>query len=285
MVIEMGLILKATRLELIKIFSRWRTYIGFATILVLVPVIMGLVRKYGFGIEHETIRSLGNTFQYVGSLANGLLISYYLMNVLWVHFPFFIVLVAGDIMAGEGAAGTYRLWLTRPIGRFQVVSSKFLATFIYTLIIVLFLGICCVGLGMLIVGGGDLFVFDKGILILSQGDAFQRFLLAYLIAAWVQMTVAALAFMFSAWTSNAVGPIIGTYAVIAVSLILVMIDISALDKIRPYLFVSYFDVFFMPFSDPIPWGDIGANLFKLTIFIAVFFGISAVSFLRKDICS
>jgi len=281
----MWLILKATRLELIKIFSKWRTYIGFATIIVMAPLIMGLVRKYGFGIEHEALRSLGNTFEYVGSLANGLLVSYYLMNVLWVHFPFFIVLVAGDVMASEGASGTYRLWLTRPIGRFQVATSKFLATFIYTLAIVMFLGLCSVGLGMLIVGGGDLFVFDKGILILAQGDALRRFLLAYLIATWVQMTVAALAFMFSTWTSNSVGPIIGTYAVIVVSMILAVIRIGALDKIRPYLFVSYFDVFFMPFSDPIPWNDIGVGLLKLTIFILIFFLISAVSFTKKDICS
>jgi ABC-2 type transport system permease protein len=96
---------------------------------------------------------------------------------------------------------------------------------------------------MLIVGGGDLFVFDKGILILSQGDALQRFLLAYLIATWVQMTVAALAFMFSTWTNNSVGPIIGTYAVIVVSMILTVIKIPALEVIHPYLFVSYFDVF------------------------------------------
>lgn len=281
----MLLILKATKLELIKIFSKWRTYIGFATVAVLIPLIMWLVRKYGFGIENQALRSLGDSFEFVGSLANGLLVSYYLMNVLWVHFPFFIVLVAGDVMASEGASGTYRLWLTRPIGRFQVITSKFLATFGYTLAIVLFMGLCSIGLGLLIVGGGDLFVFDKGILILSQGDALQRFLLAYLIAAWVQMAVAALAFMFSTWTNNSVGPIIGTYAVIVVSMILVVIKIPALEVIRPYLFISYFDVFFMPFSDPIPWGEIGASLLKLTAFSMTFFGISAVSFVKKDICT
>ncbi len=281
----MLLILKATKLELIKIFGKWRTYIGFATVAILVPLIMWLVRKYGLGLENQALRSLGSSFEFVGSLANGLLVSYYLMNVLWVHFPFFIVLVAGDVMASEGAAGTYRLWLTRPIGRFQVITSKFLATFGYTLAIVMFMGLCCIGLGLLIVGGGDLFVFDRGILILAQGDALRRFLLAYLIAAWVQMTVASLAFMFSTWTNNSVGPIISTYAIIVVTLILAVIKIPGLEVIQPYLFISYFDVFFMPFSDPIPWTTIGVSLLRLTIFILVFFGISAVSFLRKDICT
>jgi len=53
------LVPKATGLELIKIFSKWRTYIGFATVAVLIPLIMWLVRKYGFGIENQALRSLG----------------------------------------------------------------------------------------------------------------------------------------------------------------------------------------------------------------------------------
>lgn len=279
----MRLLLQATGLELVKIFSKWRTYIGFATMAVLVPIIMWLVRRYGFGIEHEALNALGGSFEYTGSLANGLLVSYYLMNVLWVHFPFFIVLVAGDVVASEGAAGTFRLWLTRPISRLQVITSKFLAVFVYTLAIVFFMGLCCVGLGMLIVGGGDLFVFDKGILILAQNDALLRFLLAYLIAALVQMTVAALAFLFSTWTNNSVGPIIGTYAVIVVSLILTVLQIGVLAQVRPYLFVTYFDVFFMPFADPIPWGEITLKLSRLGLFVGAFYLISVISFLRKDI--
>lgn len=279
----MTLLLRATWYEMIKIYSKWRTYIGFFTIAVLIPIIMWLVRKYGFNIQDSALKSMENSFMFIGSLVNGLIVSYFLMNILWVHFPFFIVLVAGDVVASEGASGTFRIWMTRPISRFQVITSKFLATFVYTASIVLFLGIYSIGVGMAIVGGGDLFVFDKGILILSQNEALFRFFIAYLLAVWVQMTVASLCFLFSSLTSNSVGPIIGTYAVIVVSLILSVLQISALDAIRPYLFTSYFDVFFAPFSDPIPWGEIFRNVCKLGIFILVFYMLSLASFLKKDI--
>lgn len=279
----MGLLLKATYLECAKIFNRARTYIGFITVLVLVPLIMVLVRKYGFEVQDSSLRTLGDAFVFAGSLVNGLLVSYYLMNVLWVHFPFFIVLVAGDVVAGEGAAGTFRIWLSRPISRFQVITSKFLATFIYTFAIVIFLGIVCIGVGISIVGGGDLFVLDKGILILSQNEALLRFLVAYLLAVCIQMVVAALAFLFSTMTSNAIGPIIATYAVLVVSIILSVLDISALDAIRPYLFTSYFDVFFAPFSDPIPWSEIAHDLVRIAGYTLLFYAISIVIFLRKDI--
>lgn len=279
----MTLLLKATWYEIIKIASKWRTYIGFITIAVLIPVIMFLVRKYGFGVQDNALNSMKNSFMFVGSLVNGLIVSYFLMNVLWVHFPFFIVLVAGDVVSSEGAAGTFRIWLTRPISRFQVITAKFIATFVYTATIVLFLGFLSVGLGMLIVGGGDLFVFDKGILILSQGEALYRFLIAYLLAVWVQMTVASLCFLFSSLTSNSVGPIIGTYATLVVMFILSVLKIDALKVIHPYLFTSYFDVFFAPFSDPIPWREITGDVGKLGIFIFVFYLASAISFIRKEI--
>ncbi|MDD5764628.1 MAG: ABC transporter permease subunit [Candidatus Marinimicrobia bacterium] len=279
----MTLLLKATWYEIIKIASKWRTYIGFITIAILVPVIMFLVRKYGFGVQDNALNSMKDSFMFVGSLVNGLIVSYFLMNVLWVHFPFFIVLVAGDVVSSEGAAGTFRIWLTRPISRFQVITAKFIATFVYTAAIVLFLGLLSVGLGMLIVGGGDLFVFDKGILILSQGEALYRFLIAYLLAVWVQMTVASLCFLFSSLTSNSVGPIIGTYATLVVMFILSVLKIDALKVIHPYLFTSYFDVFFAPFSDPIPWREIAGDVGKLGIFILVFYLASAISFIRKEI--
>jgi len=279
----MTLLLKATWYEIIKIASKWRTYIGFITIAVLIPVIMFLVRMYGFGVQDNALNSMKDSFMFVGSLVNGLIVSYFLMNVLWVHFPFFIVLVAGDIVSSEGAAGTFRIWLTRPISRFQVITAKFIATFVYTAVIVCVFGLLSVGLGILIVGGGDLFVFDKGILILSQGEALCRFLIAYLLAVWVQMTVASLCFLFSSLTSNSVGPIIGTYATLVVMFILSVLKIDALKVIHPYLFTSYFDVFFAPFSDPIPWREIAGDVGKLGIFIFVFYLISALSFIRKEV--
>ncbi len=274
---------KIVRWELFKIFSKWRTYIGFITILVLTPLIMLLIRKFGWEFELDAASSISDTFDYYGRAVNGLFISYYLMNVLWVHFPFFVILVAGDIMAAEGASGTYRMLLTRPVSRWQIVTGKYIATYLYTLAIVLFMGLVTIGIGMLVLGGGDLLVVGNGITIFSQSEALGRFLVAYLVASVVQMTVGGLAFVFSTWTSNAVGPIIGSYAVIVVSYILALIKIDALKVVQPYLFVNYFNVFFSPFAYPLPWRYIGVQLTKLLIFVVVFYLISLVSFVRKDI--
>ncbi|MCK7520020.1 MAG: ABC transporter permease [Ignavibacteriales bacterium] len=47
------------------------------------------------------------------------------LNALVVHIPFLITLVAGDLLAGEATAGTYRILVTRPVSRFKIVFSKF----------------------------------------------------------------------------------------------------------------------------------------------------------------
>ncbi len=278
-------LLKLIRVELIKIYSKPRTYIGFITLGILIPLIMVLIRKFGFNLPQYYLKSLAQNFQMEGNLVNGYLISYYLMSILWVHFPFFVILVAGDSFAGEDSHGTFRILLTRPVSRIQVLTAKYLAVFIYTASIVLFLGIISLGSGSLLLGSGDLFVFDKGILILSQNEALLRFGIAYGLAIFVQIIVASLAILLSTISENPIGPIIGTYAVIIVSIILSMLKIEALEVLRPYLFTSYFDVFFAPFANPIPWREILASVLALAKFGGLFFILSVIRFIRKDICS
>jgi len=86
-------------------------------------------------------RDLQQSFIFVGNLLNTYFVSYLILNSLSVHIPFLITLVAGDLLAGEATAGTYRLILTRPVSRMKIVSSKFIAGIIYTFLLILWLAI------------------------------------------------------------------------------------------------------------------------------------------------
>ena len=273
------------KFELLKTFSRFRTYIGFITIAILLPVVMGLVNEFGFEVPNRFLTDLTSSFQFTGSIVNGYLISYYLMTILWVHFPFFIILVAGDIVSTESANGTFRMLMTRPISRSGVILAKYVTTICYTILIISFLGLFSIVIGKIILGGGDLLVFDKGLLILTEKEAVSRFVLAYLLAIWVQIVVASLAFFFSTLAKSSVAPIIGTYAVVISSIIISVLKIDALDVIKPYLFTTYFDIFFAPFQQPIPFDQIINNCLRLGVFSLIFFIMSYINFIRKDICT
>src|SRR3989304_5638696 len=120
--------------ELIKTFLKKRTYIGFLLVAVVVPLIEVAMKLEGGRFLQVTTRSLQQDFFFVGNLFNGWFVAYTMMNSLWVHIPLLISFVAGDQLAGEATAGTYRLILIKPVSRTRIFLSKYYTTIVYTVI-------------------------------------------------------------------------------------------------------------------------------------------------------
>ena len=275
---------KIINIELYKIFKKWRTYIGFIAIAVLIPIIQIAMLIEGEKSINFMTRSLQQSFVFVGNLLNAYLVSYLILNALAVHIPFLIALVTGDLLAGEATAGTYRLLITRPVSRMKLVTSKFFAGIIYTTLLVLWLSILSLGLGTAIFGVGELIVVKPTtVIILARSDVLWRFLLAYGFAVLSMSVVASLAFLFSSLVENAIGPIITTMAVIIVFLIVSAIEINVFQTIRPYLFTSYMLSWRLFFDDPINVSEILKSVAVLFGHIVVFYGLAAFIFRRKDI--
>jgi ABC-2 type transport system permease protein len=270
--------------ELYKIFKKWRTYIGFIAIAVLVPVIQLAMLAEGERSLDFMTRNLQQSFVFVGNLLNGYLISYIILNSLVIHIPFLIALVSGDLLAGEATAGTYRLLITRPVSRFKLITSKFLSAIIYTNLLVLWLAVISLGLGFLIFGVGELIVIkSSSIIIFPKYDILWRFLSGYSFASLSMMVVASLAFLFSSLVENAIGPIVSTMAIIIAFIIISAIDIDLFQKIRPYLFTTYMSSWRLFFDDPIDTSKILESVLILTGHIIVFFSAAVYIFHKKDI--
>jgi ABC-2 type transport system permease protein len=275
---------KLINIELYKIFKKWRSYIGFIAIAVLVPVIEFALQIEGHKSIDFITRDLQQSFLFVGNLLNTYFVSYLILNSLTVHIPFLITLVAGDLLAGESTAGTYRLLLTRPVSRMQIVSSKFIAGLIYTFLLILLLAVFSLGLGYLLLGTGELIVFRNGIItVFAKNDIIWRFLLAYCSAVLSMGVVASLAFLFSALVENAIGPIISTMAIIIIFLIISAINVDIFQSIRPYLFTSYMGTWSMFFDKPLDRFEIVKSTLILLAHIAGLFGLASYIFYKKDI--
>ncbi len=272
------------RIELYKIFKKWRTYIGFIAIAVLVPVIEVAMLLEGARSLNFMTRNLQQSFVFVGNLLNGYLVSYIILNALTIHIPFLIALVAGDLLAGEATAGTYRMLVTRPISRFKIVTSKFLAGAIYTNLLVFWLAVISLVLGFFMFGIGELIVIRSStIIIFSRDDVFWRFILGYGFAALSMMVVTSLAFLFSSLVENAIGPIVTTMAIIIVFIIISAINIDFFQNIKPYLFTTYMQSWRLFFDKPVDFSEIMKSVLILIGHIAVFFGATLIIFKRKDI--
>jgi ABC-2 type transport system permease protein len=274
------------QIEILKIFKKWRTYIGFIAIGVLVSVIHTAMIYEGQNSLDFMTRNLRQTFVFVGNLLNGYFISYLIFNSLTIHIPFLIALVAGDLLAGEATSGTCRILLTRPVTRFQVVASKFFAGIIYTNLLVLWLAVMSLGLGLIIFGFGELIVLrPESIIIFNQNDVLWRFVLAYGFAVLGMSVVCSLAFLFSSLVENAIGPIISTMAVIIIFIIISAIDIDIFRSIKPYLFINYIMNWREFFNDPLDLREIIESAAILLVHLMIFFGATAFIFQKKDILS
>jgi ABC-2 type transport system permease protein len=273
-------------IELYKIFRKWRTYIGFIAIGLLVPLI-----QIAFMIEGESsinfmTRNLQQSFIFVGNLLNGYFISYFILGSLAIHIPFLVALVAGDLLAGEATAGTYRLLITRPVSRFQIVTSKFIAGLIYTSLLIFWLALISLGLGMLIFGIGELIVIGSNqVIIFPKEDIWWRFLLAYGYAILSMSVVASIAYFFSSLVENAIGPIITTMAIIIMFFVISAIEIDIFNQIQPYLFTDYILSWRLFFDDPMDKSEIFRSIGILLLHIVILYAGAFLIFRQKDILS
>jgi ABC-2 type transport system permease protein len=272
--------------ELVKTFTRWRTYIGFIAFGIVVPLIVtGLKLGGQHSFEKKVLSILQNDFLIGGNVLNGWFFGFFFMSALWVHVPIVLTIVAGDQIAGEGNAGTFRFLLTDAVSRTKIITAKFVVTLIYTAAMVFFIGGLTLGLSLLAFGGGDLLVIRRGILVIPETTLPYHFTMAYGLATLAMFVVSSLCFLFSALTDNSIGPIIATMAVIIVSIIIITLPFESFQAIRPYLFVNYFDAWQKVFDDPIPWDVIRNQIIILIGFVIVFFLTTVVYFSRKDILS
>jgi ABC-2 type transport system permease protein len=272
--------------EAIKTFTRLRTYIGFLAFGILVPLVVAGLKMGGQrAFEKNLLATLEQDFIVGGNILNGWFFGFFFLGALWVHVPIVLTLVAGDQIAGEGNAGTFRFLLTRAESRSRIITAKFIVTLLYTAVMVLFIGVLTLGLSLAVFGGGDLLVVKRGLVVLPESGLPAHFLLAWALAILSMFVVSSLCFLFSAFTDNSIGPIVATMAVIIISLIIITLPFEMFQTIRPWLFVNYFDTWQKVFDDPVPWRDIMKNVWILLGFTALFFSVTLAWFNRKDILS
>jgi ABC-2 type transport system permease protein len=230
------------KIELYKIFKRPRTYIAFAVITVIILLVQ-IALKFG-GEEYVDLMMTGakETFDIpVHQILNGYLVCFIILNLLLIHVPILVALIAGDVVAGEANMGTLRLLVSKPISRFQLLGVKFLASSVYTILLLIWVAIFALWLSILLFGTNQLVVARKDEYdIISTSDILWRYAAAFVFAALGLITVAALAFMFSVFADNSVGPIVTTVCVIIVFTILTQLQIPFYDEtIKPYLFTTH----------------------------------------------
>jgi ABC-2 type transport system permease protein len=230
------------QIELYKIFKRPRTYIAFAVISFIIFLIQVAMKFGGKEYTEFMMSGVNESFEVPTSqVLNGYLVCYIILNLLLIHVPILVALVSGDMISGEANMGTLRLIVTKPVSRTQLLLIKFLASGIYTLLLLIWVAVLSLFLSIALFGVNDLFVArETNSNIIAGSDVFWRYIAAFGFAAIGLITVSSLAFMLSAFADNSIGPVVATVCVIIVFTILTQMQIPFYDDtIKPYLFTTH----------------------------------------------
>lgn len=228
------------RIELYKIFRKPRTYLAFAAITALIAVIQIGLLVDGKEYTEFVMADFSNSFAVDGKILNGYFICYVILQLLLIHVPLLIALIAADMISGEANMGTLRLLLTKPQSRTAIVTAKFLASIIYTLLLLIWIAVLGLFVSTMIFGTDDLFIMKSSyVVIVKESDVFWRYAGAFCFAALAMVTVASLGFFLSFFAENSIGPIVATMSVIIVCTILSTMNIPIFNTIKPYLFTTH----------------------------------------------
>jgi len=274
------------RIELYKIFMRPRTYISFGIVTAITLVIQLAMLSGGREFITFGMQGVTEQFDVQGKILNGYLVTYLILQSLLIHIPLLVALVAGDSLAGEANLGTLRLILTKPITRSQLVLMKFIASFVYTVLLILWLAIVALFLSLLIFGKGDMLnMKSEAFVMILQNDIMWRYGAAFLFAVLAMTSIASMAILLSAFADNSIGPIIATMGIIVVLTILSNLELPLFNLIKPYLLTTHMIGWKGFFDDPVPYAAIGRSAMVLVAYTLGFLGLTIVYFNKKDIKS
>ena len=277
---------KSTYNEFIKIAAKPRSYIGVGAITLIIVIILFAMKSDGMSFISFITSSFEQTLSFEGNILNGNLIAFIILQMLIIHVPLLIALVTGDLISGEGAMGTIRLLLTKPISRTSILFSKYLAGCAYTLVILLWMAFLALIVGKWLFGAGDLMVLNSdGLIVLQEHDLGWRFLCGFGLAYLSLVTVATLSLTLSCFSENSIGPIVTTMAIIILFTIIGALDVPSLQAIQPYLFTTHMVSWRNFFEDPLPMDKIIESAVILLVHIFELLGIAVYKFKRKDILS
>jgi len=296
--------LNLLQIELYKISRRSRTYIAFAAITAIVVIFQFAFKADGKSYMDLMLQSVQDSFEIDKTKAiNGYFMCYIILNTLLIQVPILVALIAGDAISGEANMGTLRLLLTKPVSRTKLIIIKFTASFIYTMMLLVWMAVMALFVSLVIFGADDMLIFRvKGdeslILQITKDDIMWRYFAAFGYAAVALTVIAALALLLSIFAENSIGPIIATVCIVIVCTIISNINVPIIDKnVKPWLFTSYlvgwkgfFYIGTTADGEPIKgsienWPAIRNSLYILLAHIFILVSASVIIFKRKDILS
>lgn len=272
--------------ELLKLFARRRTFIGFGAFLLLEIVLLIVFRLQGVErIFQRMISRQGQSFEYYYS---ALTLAQVIIGFSVVLLGgIYLALVAGDIVAKEGEDGHYRLLLARPVSRVRLLLIKYLTCLGYTFALVQFITWTSFLLGLSLKGwGGGFFALvpDVGVLEFYDWEpGLKHFAVASVFLSLSMTTVSSIAFFLSCFP---IKPAAATIAALSYFLIdRILRETGFLDAYDHFLLTKHISAWARLLAEDIPWAIVIRSYTALLAVNVSLFILGSAVFESRDLKS
>jgi ABC-2 type transport system permease protein len=269
--------------ELLKLFARKRTYIGFVFFLAIELLILThpQVPMNRRRLERDMPLEGFDLSAYFGGLTLGFQVIAVTMFTLG---SVYLALVCGDIISKEVEDGTMRMVLSRPVSRLRILVLKYLTCIAYTVLLAAFVVLTSLGLSILLKGVGTGLVvvapWEHVTGVFSPREGLERLALGSAALTFCLLSISTLGFMFSCFNLKP-----ATATVLTLSVYLfddILRNLPVFSDYRNDFLTHHTAVWQHLFEMTIPWARIGQSFAYLAIFDLVALAIATFYFLRRD---
>ena len=277
--------LRQLRNELIKLFAKKRTYIGFGMFLVAQNAVILLFRfTRATASMKRTLE--GNGYNVVEFMSALTLSTMMVLVMAYTLLPLYLALMGGDFVAKEVEDGTLRMILARPVSRIRLVIVKWLAGLVFSISLVAALGLFGWTFSAFwFPPTGGLFVWLPGEVfsVYSFGDGMVHYALAHAVMVLKAQTILTLALMFSCFNMK---PAAATVLALSVVLITrILMEIPYFHDLQHWFLAYHLDVWRLLFLKPVPWPRLIESFSILAAMNFTFLAVGATAFHVRDIKS
>ncbi|MGC3958314.1 MAG: ABC transporter permease subunit [Verrucomicrobiota bacterium] len=271
--------------ELWKLFGKKRTYIGFGAFLVVQTVMLLMFKYTRWQGQIERLLE-GNGYlasEYISALTVALVM---LTPQVLMLLPLYIALVGGDMVAKEAEEGTLRMILARPISRLRLLTAKWVAGIIFSVSLVVVLGIVALCFARIVFPWKGLFVFAplrSTFALFPAGEGLMFYACSLFFVAANSVAQMSVAFMFSCFNIKPAAATILALSYLFINM--VMENIPFFESYQNWFITHHFDCWLQVFHTPTPWLQILQSELILFAISATVFVIGCTAFHVRDIKS
>ncbi|TAG09616.1 MAG: ABC transporter permease [Sphingobacteriia bacterium] len=270
------------RAEILKLLKQGKTYYALGSLFLIEAVILFSAYYQGSNIIDLLLENLKKSFYFEGTLLNGNLLVYLILNTLWFHLPLILMIVVSGTLTAEYKDRTIQTIMLQPVRKWKFMLSKYIVAILFTILVVLLLAVTAFGCSYAIFGKGDLIVYLNTLNFFTAKEAAYRLQWAFVAGGLSMIFFSVASLTIAVIFKEATKTWIVAAFFLIFSNILLKVDFGN-NWFNQLFFAKLNDTWQYFFYYEIVWGMIYQNMALLFIYIALFMGIGIYLFHKKDI--